>query len=214
MAEYVFGDLLESQNLFSGDRRQPPCTDKRVRVRECVVASFFPFVLCFAIADSLVVFFDFRFNSVFSRSCKSIEAFSLTANRGSMTPVFVSISSSLLRNSFIFRTPDLYHPLVDPCRSWHAIHNGVVAVVVVVNFFFLFFGSVGVLGSRVSFIPLFRSRGFRIDKQGYEDSPPLRYFTQQFRNELKNYKAFSSTVFCWNLTHTIVVTSVLWQLDL
>jgi hypothetical protein len=50
-----------------------------------------------------------------------------------------------------------------------------------------------VLASRVSFIPL-----FRIDKQGYEDSPPLRYFTQQFRNELKNYKAFSSTVFCWN----------------
>jgi hypothetical protein len=57
---------------------------------------------------------------------------------------------------------------------------------------------VGVLGSRVSFIPLFRSRGFRIGKQGYEDSPPLRYFTQQLRNELKKYKAFSSTVFCWN----------------
>jgi hypothetical protein len=47
-------------------------------------ASFFPFVLCFAIADSLVVFFDFRFNSVVARSCKSIEAFALTANRGSM----------------------------------------------------------------------------------------------------------------------------------
>ncbi len=27
-AECVFNDRLESQNLFSGDRRQPPCTDK------------------------------------------------------------------------------------------------------------------------------------------------------------------------------------------
>jgi hypothetical protein len=85
MAEYVFGDRLESQNLFSGDRRQPPCTDKSESERESVLsASFFPFVLCFAIADSLVVFFDFRFNSVVARSCKSIEAFAHTANRGSM----------------------------------------------------------------------------------------------------------------------------------
>jgi len=44
MAESVFGDRLESQNLFSGDRRQPPCTDKIVRVC-CLLPSF---LLCSA----------------------------------------------------------------------------------------------------------------------------------------------------------------------
>ncbi len=73
-----------------------------------------------------------------------------------------------------------------------------------------------VLGSRVSFIPLFRSRGFRTDKQGYEDSPALRYFTQHSLGmSLKTTKHFLQQCFAGIDTHNscYISTVAAWSLS-